>query len=134
MTRAHLIQDDGPRGRSVAEIVERREKALARVRTMLAAGPVTAHDICVELGMARGAGNRLLKHLAVDDEAHPTRKFDEKRRELWAAGPGEPGTMKPSLRKGVVRDVTTVRAEQVGAQRDPLVAALFGQARGGVAC
>jgi hypothetical protein len=130
MSRAHIIQEDGLRGRSLAEIIEQREKALARVRTMLAAGPVTAHDVCVELGMARGAGNRLLKHLAVDDEAHPTRMFDEKRRELWAAGPGEPGMMRPSLRKGVVRDVATVRAQQVGVQRDPLVAALFGPARG----
>lgn len=130
MSRAHIIQEDGPRGRSLAEIIEQREKALARVRTMLAAGPVTAHDICVELGMARGAGNRLLKHLAVDDDAHPTRQFDEKRRELWAAGPGEPGMMRPSLRKGIVRDVATVRAQQVGVQRDPLVAALFGLARG----
>lgn len=130
MSRAHIIQDSGPRGRSLAEIVEQREKALARVRTMLAAGPVTAHDICVELGMARGAGNRLLKHLAVDGQAHPTGKFDEKRRELWADGPGEPGTMRQSLRKGVVRDVAIVRAEQVGARRDELVAALFGPARG----
>jgi hypothetical protein len=130
MSRAHLTQDDGPRGRSIAEIIEQREAALARVRTMLAAGPVTAHDVCVELGMARGAGNRLLKHLAVDDEAHPTGKFDEKRRELWVAGPGDPDVMRPSLRKGVVRDVTTVRAEQVGARRDELVAALFGPARG----
>jgi hypothetical protein len=130
MSRAHIIQEDGPRGRSVEEIAAAREVALARVRTMLADGPVTAHAICVELGMARGAGNRLLKHLAVDDEAHPTRQFDEKRRELWAAGPGEQGTMRPSLRKGVVRDVATVRAQQVGVQRDPLVAALFGPARG----
>jgi hypothetical protein len=130
MRRAHLIQDDGPRGRSVAEIVEQRDAALARVRAMLAEKPVTVHDVCVALGVARGAAYRLLKHLAVDDEAHPTRKFDAKRRELWAAGPGE---LRPSLSKGVVRAVTTVRAEQVGAQRDPLVAALFGPAPGAAA-
>lgn len=130
MSRAHLIQDDGPRGRSVAEIIERREAALARVRTMLAAGPVTAHAVCVELGMARGAGHRLLKHLAVDGEAHPTRTFDQKRRELWAAGAGE---LPQKLSKGVVRAVTTVPAQQLGARRDDLVAALFGPARGAAA-
>lgn len=127
MSRAHIIQDDGPRGRSVAEIIEHREAALARVRAMLAAGPVTAHAVCVELGMARGAGHRLLKHLAVHDEAHPMRAFDEKRRELWAAGPGE------DQGKGEAVKITTVPAQQVGVHRDPLVAALFGPARGAMA-
>jgi hypothetical protein len=122
MSRAHLIQDDGPRGRSVAEIVEQRDAALARVRTMLAEKPVTVHDVCVALGVARGNAYRLLKHLAVEDEAHPTRKFDAKRRELWAAGPGE------DKRKGAAVTITTVRAEQVGVHRDELVAALFGPA------
>ena len=127
MSRANLIQDDGPRGRSVAEIIEQREKALARVRAMLAAGPVTAHAVCVELGMARGAGHRLLKHLAVHDEAHPTRALDAKRRELWAAGAGE------DQRKGAAVKIAIVRAQQVGVCRDPLVAALFGPAEGAAA-
>jgi hypothetical protein len=128
MSRAHLIQDDGPRGRSVAEIVEQRDAALARIRTMLAEKPVTVHDVCVALGVARGAAYRYLKHLAVDDEAHPTRKFDAKRRELWAAGAGQ------DKRKGAEVKIATVPAQQMGVQRDPLVAALFGPARGGAAC
>lgn len=122
MSRAHHTQDDGPRGRSVAEIIEQREAALTRVRAMLAEKPVTVHDVCIALGVARGAGYRLLKHLAVEDEAHPTRKFDRKRREYWASGAGL------DKRKGAEVKIMAVRAEQVGVQRGPLVAALFGPA------
>lgn len=127
MRRARLTQDDGPRGRSVAEIIEQRDAALARIRAMLAEKPVTVADVCIALGVARGAAYRYLKHLAVEDEAHPTRKFDAKRRELWAAGAGE------DKRKGAVAKIATVPAQQVGVHRDPLVAALFGPARGAAA-
>lgn len=116
---------------SIAEARARREVVLDQIRALLAVKQITAPDLIQELGLTRNTAHAHLAYLDELGEAHKTGKRDAQHRYLWAAGRApleqdeelEPEEVEP------VR-VTTVQACQIGMRRDPLVAALFGPARG----
>lgn len=123
------LQKGGP---SAADKIAAREEVLDALRELLAQGNKTVHDVREQMNLSRSTAYAYLLYLEGIDEAHRTGVRDEHGREPWAAGPAPV----PEGEEVVEADgccAWIVPARQMGMQRDPLVAALFGPARGGAA-
>jgi hypothetical protein len=117
-------------GGHTADQIARREATLVRIRDLLAKKPHSRVDLAIALGIPSGTVYGYLCQMQEVDEVYQLERTDEKGRKLWAA---EGGKATP---RGVVehqKRAWIVPARQMGMQRDALVAALFGPARGGVA-
>ncbi|WP_208280143.1 helix-turn-helix domain-containing protein [Massilia oculi] len=110
-----------------------REAAMAKAQELLANGPLTAAELIAGLDVNRSTGFAYLRKLRAAGKVYAT---DEKRDglALYALGT-EPGLACSDDEIDAVFELKqyAARAGQVGMWRDPLVAALFGPARGAAA-
>ncbi|WP_371763348.1 hypothetical protein [Massilia sp.] len=116
---------------SNAEKLRRRDAACVRIRELLAAKPMSVAVIASELCLNTGTVYGYLCFLAEIGEVRRAGNPGA-RRPLWELGVEDAAKLEAHAMRppGVV----IVPAVQVGMWRDPLDVALFGPARGGVAC
>jgi hypothetical protein len=107
---------------------EPRSHYLPKIRKLLAAGPTSLETIATALDLRKDVTGTYLHHMH-----HDLREIRKSTRlvgaDLWELG--EDLTL-PS--DEIRTSQNTVPARQVGMPRDPLVAAMFGPARGVEAC
>jgi AraC-like DNA-binding protein len=116
---------------SAAEMIALREQVLERIRALLAERQMAVADIAGQLGLKRPTVYRYMCYLDEMGEAHRTVMQGGRQPEMWAAGraPLQEATAE-ELEEVEPSRAWIVPARQIGMQRDPLVAALFGPARG----
>jgi hypothetical protein len=118
-------------GLSNAQKIARRDAGTERIRALLAERAMTVTDLAVELRQSQGTTYAYLRYLAEMDEVHRTDAVDVHQRKMWALGPDESNVAEVET-KEKFQGAVIVPARQLGIPRDPLVAALFGPARGAV--
>jgi len=110
-----------------------RAQAMALARDALKVAPLTTHELFDAIGVTRSTGFTYLRTLAKAGEAHMT---DQRRNgmALWAAGPDpKMDATDDAVDAAMELKRYVAQAQQMGMWRDPLVAALFGPARGAAA-
>jgi len=113
-----------------ADKAERRDKALKRIRELLAAGPMSVGPLAAELGLTAPTVYSYLCDMAEDGI---TRRVGDPfgRRPQWELGQETAARLNSNGMRPQGAIVT--RAVQLGMQRDPWDVAFFGPARGAAA-
>jgi hypothetical protein len=114
-------------GLSNAEKVRIRDEAIDKIRPLLAEKRMCVADIASHLGLAEGTTYGYLRFMAELGEARRSGEIDEGNRHLWELGREEFDGEDPDPQR---HGAWIAPARQMGMWRDPLVAALFGPARG----
>ena len=106
-----------------------RTAAMERVRVLLAERPLSNFDISARLGIPSGTVYAYLREMEENGEAYKMDGHDERGRKRWALDSEDHQAATDRAQAEQARRAWKVPARQVGMQRDPLVAALFGPAR-----
>jgi hypothetical protein len=117
-------------GLSNAEKLRRRDEAVDRIRELLALKKMAVVHVAGALGIGEGTAYGYLRFMAELGEARRSGKHDEANRQLWELGREAFDGETP---EHDAQSAWVVPARQMGMQRDPLVEALFGPARGAAA-
>jgi len=116
-------------GQPAANKIAHRERACERILELLAVKPHTVVEIAAALNVKEGMAHRYLAYLAEMGEACRQAERGPNNRQIWQAG--RDGVAKDEHRPSTAfSGAKVVPARQVGMWRDPLVAAMFGPARG----
>lgn len=111
-----------------------RAASVARIKELLAVEPRTAAELsqvlASELQVTRTTVFGYLRHMHKTERSIRLAGETRGRAELWELG-ADPALPAPdeALDRSFARKCATVPARQVGMEREPLVAALFGPAR-----
>lgn len=115
---------------NAAKVVARAE-TIERIRDLLSKAPLSVVDLARVLKINANTVYGYMRFMAEMGDARRSGGTDADGREQWELGPEDPARLQSQEVRphgGVV-----VKEWQLNLKRDPLVAAFFGPARGGVA-
>jgi hypothetical protein len=126
-TRSGII----PGGHTL-EQAARREAAIQKIRDLLAERPMTNMELAVRLDVPPRTAYGYLCHLQDMGEVYQMDGTDSRGRKTWTMDDAKKVNSTRAMDEHSKR-AWIVPARQMGMPRDPLVAALFGPARGAAA-
>lgn len=115
------------------EQVARREAAIQKIRDVLTKRPMTAIELAVYIDLPTRTVYGYLARLQDLGEAYCMDGTDERGRKTWAMDDEAQKIAADRAAHEHSKRAWVVPARQMGMPRDPLVAALFGPARGAAA-
>lgn len=131
MSGAHQHRAGLVAGGHTTDKVARRNAALDQMRELLGKQPMSCGGLSAALGLPSGTIYGYLRYLESEGEVYLTHMVDEEGRKTWAIDNEELRVATDRKPVDYGQRAWTVPARQMGMQRDPLVAALFGPAQGG---
>lgn len=134
MAGAHYTRSGLIAGGHTSDQVALRSAAIEEVRALLKDKPQSCFDLSAALGIPSSTIYSYLATLQDMGEVYQMEALDDRGRKTWALDDDAKQVATGRAQAEHSRRAWIVPARQVGMQRDPLVAALFGPAGGGVAC
>lgn len=104
----------------------RRADAMQKVLELLTSGPMSCFDLCGELGIAAATMYDWLHDLQIEGKVYQQEGTDVRGRKMWALDSNERRAAEDRVQADHAKRCWRTTARQIGMQRDPLVAALFG--------